>query len=397
MNFKSIARSFVLACVILAPFYSHGQAHLKTKFGKGVTFIAPDSSMKMKLGVRFQPLFVAEAPLADNSQIVKELTIRRFRLKFDGFVHTPRLVYKIELALSNRDNGSVIPEGSNAANIVLDASAEYALRDNLFIKAGQFKLPGNRERVISSQKLQFVDRSLVNGRYNLDRDQGIMLTHQFSLGSVVVRDLYALTLGQGRNISAADPYGMNYTGRLEVLPFGLFEKGGDYFSSDLARESTPKLSVGGGLSYNDDAQRQGGELGRFLSEQRDLTTYFADMIFKFRGFSVLSEYMYKTTDNPVVGSREFFRTGDGFVVQAGYLFKNNYEIAGRYATINPELALLDNRNVFYETEYTLGVSKYIVGHSLKVQTDLAYLTNENKFLGDQDDAIRFRLQFEIAL
>src|SRR5687768_8650264 len=83
------------------------------KFGKGVNFIAEDSSMSLKLGARFQTLFVAEKPLVDGAPVEKELMVRRFRLKMDGFAFTPRLEYKIELALSNRDDGPIMPQAAN--------------------------------------------------------------------------------------------------------------------------------------------------------------------------------------------------------------------------------------------------------------------------------------------
>ena len=41
-------------------------------------------------------------------------------------------------------------------------------------------------------------------------------------------------------------------------------------------------------------------------------------------------------------------------------------------------------------QYTLGVSKYIAGHKLKVQSDISYLT-----LDDIGSEIRFRLQVDI--
>lgn len=44
-----------------------------------------------------------------------------------------------------------------------------------------------------------------------------------------------------------------------------------------------------------------------------------------------------------------------------------------------------------ESQYTLGLSKYIVGHKLKVQTDVNY----NKFDGGRPDGLMYRLQFDI--
>ena len=367
------------------------------KFGKGIRFLAPDSSLSVNMGVRFQTLVVAERPLTAGAEVETRMFTRRFRLKFDGFAYNPRLSYKIELALSNADNGNIIREGNNAANIVLDAFLEYEVAPNTSLVFGQFKLPGNRERVISSQKLQFVDRSLVNSRYNLDRDLGLMFQHQFSLGNVLVREFLAAAAGQGRNVNIGNDTGLSYTGRVEVLPFGEFTKGGDYFGSDLAREQTPKLSIGGGFSYNNDASRTRGELGNFVAETRNLETALADLIFKYKGFSVMSEYMNKTAASPLLAdSSEYFVLGDGFVIQAGYLFKNNLELAARYATINPDGELYKAGFANKETEYTLGVSRYIVGHNLKIQSDLSYSTIGTFLSQNQDPAMVYRFQVEFA-
>lgn len=375
----------------------HAQQHpVFAKFGKGVNFFAADSSMSLKFGARFQTLFAAERSLADDANIEKEMMIRRARLKFDGFVFTPRLEYKIELAISNRDNAPAnVKQQGNAANIVLDAVLKYELSKNLELWFGQTKLPGNRERVISSQALQFVDRSLVNSLYNLDRDLGVQLHHKFKVGEMVFKDKYAISMGQGRNITASDTGGFSYTGRLEFLPFGEFTGKGDYFDSDLLREEKPKISFGVGYSYNDDAPRKAGELGSFLKESRDLSTFFADVMLKYRGWSLTSEYMNKESDKNALlkDSSNFFQTGNGLNIQSGYLFKNNFEVAARYTVVNPASELLNadvNESVY---EYTLGFSKYFVGHSLKIQSDISYIDDH----GSTDPAIRFRFQVEMAL
>jgi len=80
------------------------------KFGKGLQIMAQDSSFSMKIGFRFQTLFVGEYNLADDDfgsleNRESRIFIRRSRLKFGGYAFTPKLKYKAELALSNRDNG----------------------------------------------------------------------------------------------------------------------------------------------------------------------------------------------------------------------------------------------------------------------------------------------------
>lgn len=74
-------------------------------------------------------------------------------------------------------------------------------------------------------------------------------------------------------------------------------------------------------------------------------------------------------------------------MQTGYLFKNNYEIATRYTQINLDKAIT-GKNL--QKQVTIGLSKYIVGHKLKIQSDLSYLGVENG-----KDEVMFRLQMDL--
>ena len=326
----------------------------------------------------------------ETKEYEEQLMIRRSRLKFSGFAYDPSVKYKIELALSNRDHGGGhIDESNETANIVFDAVLMWEFSDGWELWLGQTKLPGNRERVISSQKLQFVNRSLVNSRFTLDRDIGVQIHHK-SGSDFVFKQALAISTGEGRNITAVNPSnGREFTGRLEFLPFGDFTSKGDYFGSDLKRESSPKLSFGITGDVNNNAVRQRGNLGGFLGEEEegytynDLQTLMLDMIFKYQGWSIASEYANRQTRKENNG----FATGTGLVVQSGYLLPSNWEFALRYTVIDAlHLSSLND-----ETEYTIGISKYVKGHNLKIQSDFSY-----KDLSGRDNTTVFRLQTEMA-
>ncbi|HYF71124.1 MAG TPA: porin [Ohtaekwangia sp.] len=362
----------------------------KNSFGNGISIVAADSSFSVNAGVRFQTLYQITTDL-DSDAYEDNLQIRRSRIKLDGFVYNPKLQYKIELALANSDtNVGSVPQSGNTSSIVLDAYIKYNFTGNWTLWFGQAKLPGNRERVISSQALQFVDRSNLNSRFNLDRDVGVQLHYKTNKFNFIT----ALSMGEGRNIVVENAGGYGYTVRGEYLPFGKFKEKGDYVGADLSREEDPKLSLGVTYDYNDRASKERGQLGDFLGVQRDLETIFADAHFKYRGFSSLIEFVYKKSpDGPLIKDSEnnvtaAFYTGRGFSAQAGYLFKNNFELAGRYTIVTPEKITLRNEN----TQYTVGVSKYFVGHNLKVQSDVSFITEAT-----QSDALMYRLQLEVAL
>ncbi len=151
------------------------------KFGKGLfNLVGKDSTWSMKIGLRFQTLATSKWDVNNGlTNPQSSILIRRARLKFDGFAYSPKLKYKIELGFSNRDESGASKYTSNAPRQILDAVLKWNFYDNFVLWAGQTKLPGNRERVISSANLQQVDRSLLNSRVNIDRDIGIQLRHHF--------------------------------------------------------------------------------------------------------------------------------------------------------------------------------------------------------------------------
>ncbi|MFT6336997.1 MAG: hypothetical protein ACJATI_003758 [Halioglobus sp.] len=313
----------------------------------------------------------------------------------------------MEFGLSNRDIGKGIgSEFNKAANVILDAHVTWNFYKGFSIRFGQGKLPGNRERVISSANLQFVDRSRLNSRFNLDRDVGLMMVHKHKIaGDFILIEKVAMSQGEGRNVTGGHFEGYEYTFRLEALPFGSFQSKGDYVSSAIKREPTPKLALGFTYDINNNAVRERGNLGNFIVDNgsytgKTLNSFHADLMFKYQGLSVMAEYATRETEDgdPIVLSAdgitaigEFF-TGSALNVQAGYMFKNNYEIAARVTTVTPDLEIDSD-----DTRYTLGLSKFVVGHNLKIQTDFTYrsVTTQGDVVDTKDDQFIWRTQFEL--
>lgn len=387
--------SFIVSIVLLSSLSLSSQS-VTAKFGKGLQILGSDSTFYMKVGFRFQSLMTADWSLKDTENSYERdfganALIRRSRIKMDGWITSPKLKYKVELSLSNRDNGGGGDSEifGNAANIILDAYVAYNFYNNFSIKFGQTKLAGNRERVISSANLQFVDRSRLNSRYTLDRDMFIQLLHHHTIGDkFLIRESASMGLGEGKNQIDGDHDGFNYTYRVEFLPFGKFQSKGDYVGSSVKREAKPKLSIGITYDNNNNSVRERGQKGSFIMDEngnfygKDLNTIFVDLMYKHQGLSIMAEYADKqTSDNdPIVRSSlenvvgEFY-TGSGYNVQAGYMFKNNFEIATRYTSISADLAT-------DEVHYTLGLNKFFVGHKLKIQTDFSMIersVNQNTF------------------
>lgn len=370
--------------------------------GNGIfNSVAKDSTWAMKMGLQLQ--FQGSAEWEEHnssfSDVETQFLIRRARLKFDGFIYSPKLTYKIALGLSNRDMSGASKFTNNAPRYIIDAVVKWNFYENFELWFGQAKLPGDFETLMSSANLQFVDRSMLNKSFGIDRDLGVQLRHQLQLSeNLLLKEAFAISQGEGRNVTSKNLGGFQFTSRLEVYPLGDFTKDGAFLGGDLNREPTPKLALGIAYDFNDNAVKTGGNQGVYMLtdsgfHETDISTVFVDAVFKYRGFSVLAQYTDRTADVPVAINSDGLATGDvvnvgsGFNIQSGYLFESNWEVSGRYTNLNPETPLTA-KNI--ENQYTLGVSKYIIGHKLKVQTDLSYLEIENS--GDQ---LMYRLQFAV--
>lgn len=389
------------ACTFLSTNAQETNIPNAPKFGKGLfNLIGKDSTWSMKIGLRFQTLATSSWDVSNGlSNSATSFLIRRSRLKFDGFAYSPKLKYKLELGLSNRDQSGASKYTSNAPRYILDAVLKWNFSGNFFLWFGQTKLPGNRERIISSANLQQVDRSLLNSRFTIDRDIGIQLRHYFNLtDTFLVKEIFSIAQGEGRNITTGNIGGYQYTTRVELFPFGDFKSKGDYKGSDLKFEQHPKLSLGFGYDFNNNASKTRSNQGSYMVNDigfytTNISTLFIDAMYKHKGFSFMAEYanrnatdaLAKNSDGSLTGNE--VQIGNGLNLQTGYLVSKTVEVSARYTNVT-----LD-RNITgkgAENQYTLGLSKYISGHKLKIQTDVGYTD-----IGFKANQLLYRLQVDI--
>ncbi|CAN5472974.1 hypothetical protein BH23BAC1_BH23BAC1_20690 [soil metagenome] len=357
---------------------------------KGIKFIDPDSAFSIDFRFRMQNRAVFNAVTLGSPEISEiEARVRRLRLRMEGFMYSPKLTYMVQLSFSRGDMDWSVRHNSQvneSPNVVRDAAIYYRPNQRFQFIFGQTKLPGNRQRVISSGEQQFVDRSIVNALFNIDRDFGFQVYYFNNTRNFHYILKGALTTGDGRNVTLTNA-GLSYTGRVEVYPLGNFTNYGDTFEGDLEREQTVKIALAGGLSYNDKARRTGGQIGGDLFEMRDITTFIFDGLLKYRGYSLYVEYMQRNSNNPFTtapgGELRHVITGNGKLFQNAYLFSNNFEIAARYANIRPGDLLTELEA--NEDVYTAGVTKYLRRHRLKVQGNVSF-HNLNGVVMEQNSA-----------
>ncbi|HRY32239.1 MAG TPA: porin [Bacteroidales bacterium] len=388
-----IALSF--SCLIVSD--ATGQVLLDERaiirFDHGLGFNAPDTAFGVNIRFRVQNRLNLTTS-SDKDLDIKSVDprISRLRLRFDGYILGSKLTYLFQLGFS-RDDVSGNPTG--APNLIRDAIVFYRFSPDFYIGFGQAKLPGNRQEIISSGQQQFIDRSIVTTALDINRDFGLFGYYSQILSGMPFNLKAAVSTGEGRNYSTQDG-GLCYTGRLELMPFGKFQRNGDFSEGDLSREETPKLALAAAYSLNRDAVRTNGQTGDLLPLKRDLESFFADLLLKYRGNAFFLEYASRSTEKPLMsheGSETAVLAGTAFNTQISRLFRNNFEIVARYAILKTveEVKIIWPDRVFY----TIGLNKYINAHMTKFQTNLTYRKSTGPGISTAD--FYFQVQVELGI
>lgn len=348
-----------------SPYYS---------YKKGIGLTTPDSLFQLNIRVRMQNRITYIKNEDENGGYDGQ--VRRLRLRFDGFVVNPKILFALQLSFAPGDVGAT-KDGENL-NVIRDAVVYYRPNKHWSLAFGQTKLPGTRQTVNSSGALQLTDRTINNTRFGIDRDFGLQahyLNENPDKFSYNVKT--SLSGGEGRNQTGKADDGVALTGKLEIMPFGSFTKDGIYFEGDIQREKKPKLLLSGAFQQNNHARRTQGETGNNLFETRTMKSVLLDAMFKYKGWAAMMSYMSRTTPenavtinpNDITQSNYAF-VGNGFDYQLSYILKSNYEFTGRYSIQKAGddiQALTPNTK-----EYSFGVTKYIWEHSFKLQSELTF-------------------------
>lgn len=365
-----------------APSVAAPPARVTAEFGRGVSFVSEDDSLSLTLRGRIQSRFSHAEELRPGTR-TDGFQIRRMRLTLEGHALTRELRYRIQLAFSNLD------QEPDLRTPLRDAFVTWTPSRDVGFWVGQGKVSFDRQRMVSSGNLQLVDRSIVTGELNLDRDVGVQIRSKdlFGLGGRIGYQL-GLFGGDGRN-RIATAAGLLYVARVELRPLGAFE---DEVEADIDRTPSPKLTVALAGAYNADSNRARSTFEAVLPGRTDYRHAAADMIFKWAGFSLQSEVMYRRAVAARVGpegQEVLTRSGWGWFAQAGYMVTDHLEVAGRYGDLMPigESALTRQR------EAGGGLSWYFDGHDLKLQSDYFFLFGDQLADGQHQARVQLQIHF----
>jgi len=361
------------------PADSGGEAEKPHKWfhygSSGLELGSEDGAFSAKVNVRSQLRFTSPFESAPHKEShlgqpdEANLTFRRARFKMEGHIAAPWIEYKYEHDLVD----------GNLLDLRFDVGPEW-----MQLRFGQWKADYSRERMDSSGKQQFVERSIVNREFTIDRQKGVELTGRLAKGSVADSQYFVgVFTGQGRGIfrdrrvptNAADGSPM-WLARYQWNPIG----GGVSLSqSDLERQADPRLSLavattGNRSSYTRFSSSGGGQMDGFEAGapgQYSLRQYLTEAAFKQQGFSLQQEFHWKRVTDSVNSTETHMR---GSYVQAGYFFNEIYskiprqlEFAGRYAFVDPSTRR--SNDLIHETGIV--ANWFFKGHADKLSVDVS--------------------------
>lgn len=390
--------------------------------GEGLSF-SNGEKYKVRLSGFIQPMVESRNyPGMDKTKTYERFRMRRMIAKLSGNASKENISYQLQVDLTGSSDGG--GDGTNN-NFLMDAWVGWKLHKRLEVVVGQENSPtDSREMGMTSTSLQMIDRSPIALAFSSIREFGIFVNTNFKLGeNAFILPSVALTNGDGANVFGKDRGGMKIGGRLDFLPFGKFGNGGQYRQTDMERELTPKLVFGLTFSRNQGiSDRRGRQSGTILyldslgnETLPDYQKIGADFLFKYRGFSVLGEYVKSSATVPgaikqrvrtdgtsastflVNGIQDIpnyvkgrMILGEGFNIQAGYLFLNGFELNARFTQVKPDdNSFLNNTTFFNRPEYySICASKYFGrNYGAKIQASVTYNKAETGTLSVVDTPI----------
>lgn len=329
---------------------------------------------------------------------------RRIRLKVGGHGYKPWITYYFEVDLQpSRD---VDDSSAASSSRLIDARLTVQPYDELGFRVGQWKIDYNRERVDSSGRQQFVERSIVNRVFTLDRQVGVMVQGRLFKETLAdMRYWLGIFNGEGRSVNNPDNDHL-YMGRVQWNFLGRDLK---WRQSDVEFHQKPTGSLAFATAHNNGqctrwSSSGCGNLSGFASpgasgKQYTIHQYMQEFAFKYQGLSIQEEYHWKTVEDNAAQVSSMRR---GMYAQIGYFFHGlvpqipkELEVAFRYAFVDapPSSNILQTNE---REEFTAGINWFFAGHNNKITVDYSYLTLEDQPTGLSGNDNRVRVQWDVS-
>lgn len=313
------------------------------------------------------------------------------RLTFRGHMFTPDFTYLVrgqfQRSGQNLGGNANLPGGFMQ---LLDAWVRYNFAEEWSVRIGQFKLPFNREELVSESEQELVERSLVNQFMSIGRSQGVELTMltntdrwstTYDEGGSPSSTLTTLVGGPHTNTSAiAQGVEYSFTSRYDHLFAGNWQQFED-FTSPRGEE----YGVMGGIAAHYQVSNQSFALfqgGPTVTVDVPWFTATADLSIEWGGANAFIAGIYSYIDTNGRGTAgpggvNGILQGLGIVGQFGVYVAPKWEVFLRGEYMQLELTASPNNISFPDLGViTAGVNYYIEGHDVKWTTDIGMSLTE---------------------
>ena len=351
-------------------------------YHKGFFIRGAQKPFELHLGARIQGRFALEAPADGPTE--HAFSLPRVRMVLSGHAFTKALTFKFETDFSK---GFVV---------LKDFIANYTLLPSwLQLRVGQWKRPFSRQQIISSSKLELIERAITDGFFGAGRDIGIALHNGYEKSPT-----FEYALGIFNGVDKPDkPW---FAGSVAVDPTtGKGTVSGGHFTN-VPDKTHPAIVLRLGYNYGGidgytEADRKGGKLRFALggsalvdfdgdNDDRSSIRAELDYALKAYGFSATGGiYLATRQDGTAFGDQAY--RGIGAHLQAGYCIGRYLQPVLRYGILVPDGP--DNNR----QELMAGLNTYFFEHNFKWQLDGGALINEVPGGKQTDYLVRTQLQF----
>jgi phosphate-selective porin len=388
---------------------------------KGFTLETRDGLWKTAIQWRFQGRYSYSErgdvdganDFADDDGKESTFELRRVRMKVGGHGYKPWIKYYFEMDWQPTRSASNSPTSSGAR--LIDWRIDLSKFKWLQLRVGQWKINYNRERVDSSGKQQFVDRSIVNNSFTIDRQVGAMVYGHLAPGTFADSRYYAgVFTGQGRG-EANDDANMMYMGRFQWNFLGRDLK---WQQSDIKYHKQPAGSAAfaaytnisqctrwsssgcGTLVFNNSAGVPYTSDGSASDGQFRVQGMMAEFAFKWSGLSIQHEFHWKEVKDESFGKGAAGHKTNlkGSYAQIGYfphylvpVIPKPLEVAFRYAFVDPNVSAKNDKL----SAYTIAFNWFFAGHRNKLTLDGNWYTLAQPRGADLNEQ-QVRLQWDVS-
>ncbi len=376
-----------------------------------------DGQHTLCFGMVLQLLLLHQRNDLSSNERHSELKIRRLRFNLRGNLFGKDLSYRVQL--------SAAPDQLE----IIDYYLSYRVDTQAILQAGNFKLPFNRFRLFSATNLQSVDWPILTKIFGSERQIGFMVHND--LGKPKPFE-YAIGLFDGMNSRKSNALGMS---RLMGEPVGNPSSLTDPAPLD---DLHPNLVARFAWNVNDPNGKMATDWSRggfrsslglgltldpFADRREDFALRLApEWLVQVQGFGMIVGYYlgFYRSDNKLDQTSLAWH---GAVAQASYLFNRWVELAASYAVVastekaRDEARLRADERIakaadedaqslsdqykkvgqsLADHEAALGLNIYLIGRSLKIQTDAGMAFHQQR-QGEMVKDLLLRCQFTLVL